>query len=391
MTADGLQPDRVVLEGVPRVHFYEGGPRCPEDIIFPSVMRALMEYLREDEFGCRTCRAVQPGCKTSCSYAFFVGVTGAAPFISWKKGWHEDNLAISFMSDDPAAPEQRAFDAAGYGFEWVEKNNGQDNEALFRRRIIESIQKGRPVIGYGIIGPPEPAVIAGYDEGGDVLVGWSFFQQFPDFNAGVEFESSGYFRKRDWFEDTHSLLLIGEKYDTPPLDEICRKALKWMLRVARTPIVKPGLDAPEGYRDRANGLAAYDAWVEHLLRDEDFPAGDETILRQRHDIHNAAVGTVAEARWYGSQFLTGMADHVDTYIHHNMIENLLHAAALYAGEHELMWKLWDLAGGIGNPEAYIKLADPSVRREMVPIIRQARDKDAQAADHIERALAKQTN
>jgi hypothetical protein len=155
--------------------------------------------------------------------------------------------------------------------------------------------------------------------------------------------------------------------------------------------VKPGPDAPEGYRDRANGLAAYEAWAEHLLRDEDFPLGDGTILRQRYDIHNAAVGTVAEARWYGSQFLTGMADHVDTYIQRDMIEDLLHAAALYAGEHELMWKLWDLAGGIGNTEAYLRLADAAVRREMVPIIHQARDKDAKAADHIERALSKQVN
>ena len=34
-----------------------------------------------------------------------------------------------------------------------------------------------------------------------------------------------------------------------------------------------------------------------------------------------------------------------------------------------------------------KLAEPEVRREMVPIIHQARDKDAEAAQHIERALA----
>ncbi len=39
-------PTRLVLEGVPRVSFYEGGPGCPEDIPFPSVMRALMEYFR---------------------------------------------------------------------------------------------------------------------------------------------------------------------------------------------------------------------------------------------------------------------------------------------------------------------------------------------------------
>jgi hypothetical protein len=68
------------------------------------------------------------------------------------------------------------------------------------------------------------------------------------------------------------------------------------------------------------------------------------------------------------------------------MEDLLHAAALYAGEHTLMWRLWDLAGGISNPEAYRTLADPALRREMVEVIRQARDKDAQAADHLERAL-----
>jgi hypothetical protein len=51
-----------------------------------------------------------------------------------------------------------------------------------------------------------------------------------------------------------------------------------------------------------------------------------------------------------------------------------------------MWRLWDLAGGNGNPDAYRYFADPAVRRQMAPIIQQARDRDAQAADHIERAL-----
>ena len=75
-------PVRHILDGVPRVHFYEGGPRCPEDISFPSVMRALMEYLGEEDFGCRSSRALQPGCKIACSYAFFVGVSGVASFLS---------------------------------------------------------------------------------------------------------------------------------------------------------------------------------------------------------------------------------------------------------------------------------------------------------------------
>ena len=44
-----------------------------------------------------------------------------------------------------------------------------------RGHIIESIRdRGRPVIAHGVIGPPEECIIAGYDEGGDVSVGWNF-------------------------------------------------------------------------------------------------------------------------------------------------------------------------------------------------------------------------
>ena len=379
MTKNDNVPTRMVLEGVPRVHFYEGGPRCPEDIPFPSVMRALMEYLGEEDFGCRSGCTLQPGCEITCSYSFFIGVSGVASFLSWKPGWEGDNVEIMVMSDDPGAPFDRAFQAAGYEYQVVGVEEGRDNEAFFRRCIIESIQAGRPVLAFGPIGPPEAAVITGYDEGGDVLIGWNFFQNIPEFNAGVEFEASGQFRKRDWFDypPGFSCIVIGQKKPKPPLSETYRQALEWMLQVTRTPVT---------FGDRHNGLAAYTAWSEQLMRDEDFP-GDEAVLRQRHGVHDNVVGTLAEARAYGSRFLVDMTYHIDTYIHRDMIEPLLYAAACYAGEHALMWKLWDLAGGIGNPDAYRYFADPAVRRQMALIIQQARDKDAQAADHIEQALS----
>jgi hypothetical protein len=66
----------------------------------------------------------------------------------------------------------------------------------------------------------------------------------------------------------------------------------------------------------------------------------------------------------------------------------LHAAACYAAEQDLMWEVWELAGGIGNPGAYRALADPDIRWTMADIVQQARDQDAQAAEHIEEALKK---
>ena len=56
-------------------------------------------------------------------------------------------------------------------------------------------------------------------------------------------------------------------------------------------------------------------------------------------------------------------------------------------EHDLMWKIWGLVGsnerGKAQREAFLK---PEVRRSIVPLIRQARDKDVEAAGRIEKAL-----
>ena len=56
-----------------------------------------------------------------------------------------------------------------------------------------------------------------------MLIGWSFFQGMPEFSAGLEFEPSGYFRKRDWFGDTESLVIIGEKGERPSWRMYTRK------------------------------------------------------------------------------------------------------------------------------------------------------------------------
>jgi hypothetical protein len=371
-------PARSVLEGVPWVGFYQGGERCPEDVPFPSCLRACLEFMGEN-LGCKHLQG-QPSWGLGCAYAYLMGVSGCAFRLSWKPGWwHGDNAEIRYMSDDPAAPFDRAFEAVGYAYESVGKGAGYD-EADFRSRIIESIcDHGQPVLAFGVIGPPECCIITGYDEGGDVLVGWNFFQGFPESSAGVEFEPSGYFRKRDWFRDTEALIVIGEKQERPAQEDIYRKALEWALQVARTPVTSG---------DRRNGLMAYAVWADHLLRDEDFPADDMDVLRGRFEVHDDAVGTVAEARWYGSLFLAHIAQEGGDW---QMSEDLYRAAACYAAEHALMWGIWDLVGGIGHSDDRVaKLAEPGVRRQIVGLILKARDKDAQAADHIERALARST-
>ncbi len=364
-------PERCVLEGVPRIHFYEGARFCPEDICFPSALKSCLEYMG-DPIGCKHTSPPARGL-AACGYSYLVGTTGEAFALSWSPDWRPSNAIrnLAVVTDD--APYRYALDSIGYTCKSVHKEPDRDNEAIFREHIVASIAQARhPVIAFGVIGPPEAAIIAGYDAGGEVLMGWSFFQGDPQFAGGLEFEPSGYFRKRDWFRETDGLVIIGEKHDAPKLDHVTKQALRWNIEVARRPLVN-GL---------ASGFAAYTAWAEALSHDADFPADDEATLRSRHMLHEMAVGTVAENRWYGAQFLLEAAEHV----HYSLVEDLFIAAGRLAGEHDLMWKVWDAAGGNGNPQAWARLAEPAVRRQIIPLILEARDKDIDAVAHCEHAL-----
>jgi hypothetical protein len=141
--ASGL-PARVVLDGVPRVGFYfdvsaspEWRRHTPEDVPFPSCLRACLEYLGED-FGTKAISTHGSTWQLGLGYTYLMGTSGCAFRLSWRPGWHPDNSAIENMSDDPEAPYRRAFEAVGYGYETIQTGQGRDKRNYFRKRIMES-------------------------------------------------------------------------------------------------------------------------------------------------------------------------------------------------------------------------------------------------------------
>jgi hypothetical protein len=250
------------------------------------------------------------------------------------------------------------------------------DEAVMRDRISRSIQDaGRPVLGFGVVGPPECCIITGLDRAGEVLMGWSFFQDAEDFSPGLDFEPCGYFRKRGWFADTQALILLGERTGPVSSEEVYRRSLQRAIDLIRRPTLD--LDGPW-----PSGLAAFTAWAETIVRNQDLPAGDLACLRQRHLAHSSTVGTVAEGRWYGSLFLKAAAEAIP-----DLADPLKQAAACFEQEHTLMWQIWGLACGLGfDDEKVRRFAEPSVREQIAPLLCQARDLDHQAADHLEEAL-----
>jgi hypothetical protein len=364
---------RIVLEGVPKVGFYSGGQRCPEDIPFPSCMRAVLDYFDEG-MGQRYISAHTTTWRLDNTYTYLMGVSGCAFRLSWRDGWYGENTDIRNMCPDPAAPLARAFQAAGYGMETIERTGASSDETIFRSAILRSISRSCPVIAFGVIGPPEACLITGYDQSGDVLTGWNFFQNFPEYQDGITFERSGYFRKNDWFASTQSLLLFGEKQPLPAREAIDREALTWALAVMRT----------SRHSEWAHGHAAYRAWSEALLEDADFPAGDMETLRKRFIVHDDAVGMVAEGRWYGAKFLEMLAES------YPQVEGeLISAAGCFEMEHDLMWQVWGMVGGNGRSDEQVrKLAEPATRREVSAAVLRALEQDIEAAGWIEQALSR---
>jgi RNA polymerase sigma factor (sigma-70 family) len=369
---------RKVLDKVPLVSFElhrlqqkDGLPRCPESVSFPSCLRAFLEF-RGDDLGFEKFTAHGCEWRLDRSYVHLMGTTGAAFRLSWKPGWHLDNPLLSHMSLDPMAPYRRGMESVGYAYELVPKEAGRDNEAYFRERIMESIRRdGKPVIATGVVGPPLECLITGFDEGGDVLIGWSFFQNIDEVKGDIEYEQSGYFRKRRWFDDTVRLIVIGERSERRPLDVVYRDALAWAADISSTAAVG----------DRHNGFAAYEAWASAIEDDSEFNGRSLSELRHRYHVHQDAVGTIAEGRWYAHNFVR------EVNAGAGAPAGLAPAAACYDAEHTLMWQVWGLVGGPGDSEEYARrFADPGVRKASAELILQARDQDVKAVRIVEEAL-----
>ena len=397
-SAPPTDPDQyLVLKGVPKVGFgmIDGHVGMTP---FPACMRAILEYMGDDlgltrggegetlPLGDSRARvggadARSPvgqipsqgeGYDRDAVYAYLMGTTGAAFRLLWKPGWHGDNVASWMLSDDPGAIFRCGFAAAGY--EQISSRHipEEEKEQAFRRMVFESVRdRGRPLIAHGVIGPPEEAIIAGYGEGGATVMGWSFFQDREIGTAGVEFLPNGYFRKRHWVPATWGLMAFGDKVGDPPRLDTYIDALKWALEVSRE-AVRSG--------ERYSGQAAYTAWAEHILRDDEVAEGGGPDDAFR--VHSDAIDVIAEGRHYAHVFLKQAAAELP-----EVEEHLLAAAECYKAEHDLMWEIWGLVGGNQRGQEQKKaFLDPEVRRRIAPVIDQARDQDVAATQHIEAAL-----
>ncbi|MCX7749622.1 MAG: helix-turn-helix transcriptional regulator [Clostridia bacterium] len=328
------------------------------------------------------------------SYARLLCGSGTAFRLMWNpKYWDGGNVDILCMSKDPTEPLRRAFKAAGREYDLLSKPGKAGHNMVesapegipriktgmkeeFLELVKGEIDSGRPLIGFGIIGPPEACIIAGYREGGETLIGWNFFQEMPEFASVVGKEPCGYFNRKGWYEhpETIALMAIGEEVPMTDEREFLKDVLGYALKTMET----------ERVNDHAGGFAAYEAWAEALSRESEFPKDAQLpMLLERQMCHGDAMTMVGEGRWYAQLFLEQEADKFP-----ELQGDLKAASQLFRQEHKVVTDMGLLIGGMGMGEKQARnLARPEVRREIVGMIRQCAQWDKEASEHIKKAVS----
>ncbi len=336
--AEKILPASAVLEGVPRIGFdlYQ----CP----FPGCLTSCLEYMGDKH-----------------SYEYLMAVSGGAFRRLWKS---DDPGNMDLMYFAPEACE-RVFRALGYEYQTV----SSASKSQMIDAIRNSINAGRPALAFGVMGPPECGIITGYEDDGETLRGYSFFQD-PSI--------SGYYRQNGWYEKSgwrwkDSLIVIGRKKESrPSARETLLSTLKWAIHLAR---------APE-WMEHANGLAAYDAWAKGLELDLG-RVQDTTKEVEMRCVVQADQCMMTEDRRAAGKFLREMAGQVQ-----EASGELNAAAEGYLSVAEMNRKLWPWkATDHQDPEVREGLSNPGASHELAEAVWEAKKIEETAVGHLEKAVS----
>jgi hypothetical protein len=187
--------------------------------------------------------------------------------------------------------------------------------------------------------------------------------------------SEGYLKVSDWYEKPEflGLHLFTKTGKRKTKRENLLAALAWAVQM--------GSMSEAG--GRAAGLAAYDAWVQDMLRDEEFEGVTlETLQFRRMGIGDNGIILLC-ARQVAAEYLEMMQGEVGERAR----AHLLAAADHFRRESETMGAAHDaMPWGNVSGEELAERFEPTNRQVLADVIRECREHYAKAVAEIEKAL-----
>ena len=355
--SDGLMlqknEESTILYGIRKIEHGSYG----SNTMFPICIKAVSEYLGDD-----------------VSYTYIMAVTGAAFRFVWNREmWDLSNIDIYHTLRETNEIYQYGAKALGREFSFLGRNEDTPKEE-FIGFIKSNIAKGYPVIALGIIGPPEPCIVAGYEAEGDIIMGWNFFQDDPEFSDTVQVMDNGYFRCDRWWEntDTQAVMCIGAVTSASYSDKEIVKMAEDIMRAREE----------ECY---AKGISAYAAWRDMLLDEKWFDSTAFDHLFSKLLVQNDAMVCLSDGRYWGAKYFEELSEKYGETGKEicRTIAKHFHRVSSIAKE------MMSLIGDWSDTESMMQnLGNRAIREKIARLIDEAEAEDGMALQKIEELCKK---
>jgi len=354
---------RIVSQGQVR---REGPQLVPHAMAFPSAMMSL-RVLLGGEHRLHTLSAHGREWRSDEDYFLHLGLSGegfrflfdTAEYLRFQEEDGAQPILDCFAAEAIPVSVWAARPAAGVAGVW------QDESAL-RTLVIDTLAQGCPALVLGRTGSDWVLLATGYEDGGGTLVAWTFAPGADLSNKSFSPEDCQYVR--DWARGVDGVALVtgtpGDPVDRAP---ILRRALARGERFLRRAEGHPHGDPVDWYRE----------W-QGRLKDDAFWRGP---FSGRPAV-DPEIWDLAERRAFCAEFLEGAGEALGTGA-------LAPAVDAFREIHDLMWRIHHLCDGTHTDGEHVAraLRDAAVRREILGILKDCRDRDERAADAIAQVLA----
>lgn len=306
------------------------------------------------------------------SYSYIMGSSGMVFRFTYNPDELDyTNYSIRNIAPDIFSPVQRVFTAVGYAHTQYEPGAFKDDA----RNITDSIDRGVPVLAYPVVGPSDCSVITGYDEDGEVLLGWSTYQNIPD-EHNLPHDATGYFRKPGWHKNLAGYFLIGAKRERLALRTLYLDAIKWAVYLMRLP----------GMGRKVSGLNGLEAWAQEmasplLIKQINFMPEREDEIYERLYVRMAINMTMLRDHCLAEPFLRQVTQEVPGFQ-----PELAEAIECYREMIRLRDSMDILIADDFSARSMQVIKVPKIRREYADLILNIRDVEEQAVTQFELLL-----
>ena len=355
-------PDHFILEKVPQEGVLFAGARCPGTFQFANEISLYLEYTGQS-YGFEDYN----GWRCDIVYTLIEALTGFAycPGCVY----------------ETAEELKRVFDTLGFEYRQFFTSPKRDSylsyEDMKRQIVYTLVHEKKPVIVRNLSPIFFGGVIIGYEQDGDVLIGWNYpaFDFSPNLNPVAA-------RCEGWYRTDTSLIIIGNCNFSPKTEDVYFAGMKQAYRygVIENPLLIDNITDWIRFlkMDKASCIAEVKRtlWVPGAWQDFTYDnLTDENILDALNSMADPLWCDYAERRYYAANFMR----QARRYFPESKAE-MESIAGMYWAIDSAMHEYIEFTGH--DPIDEDKFWNPEVRAKMAQCVERCRDVEMQIAERL---------